>query len=195
MPPTHPRREQLDGGVPPRPALRGRPTPPAAGGLPVRLGERGGPELQLSRNRAIVGAQYTLPWAGTRLRLRLRRPLPELPALQLDLPHQLPDQEGALGRGANSRRAHRAACCPAGFTLAAEYQGIIARSTLPIFSYNRSVFSLIPVLAVLTARTAARTGAFSRYWIFWMSTSRSRSSVVRTSEAHPIARHELRRGR
>ena len=30
-----------------------------------------------------------------------------------------------------------------GFTLAAEYQGIIAKSSLPIFSYTRSVFSLI----------------------------------------------------
>ena len=93
-------------------------------------------------NRAIVGAQYTLPWAGTRLRYDFDVHFRNYQHFSSIFPVNSPTKK----ERSDVEQTHVVRIeqpLPAGFTLAAEYQGIIARSTLPIFSYNRSVFSLI----------------------------------------------------
>jgi tetratricopeptide (TPR) repeat protein len=93
-------------------------------------------------HRAILGAQYTLPWAGTRLRYDFDVHFRNYQHFNSIFPTNSPTKNVR----SDVEQTHVVRIeqpLPAGFTLAAEYQGIIARSNLPIFSYNRSVFSLI----------------------------------------------------
>lgn len=93
-------------------------------------------------HRALVGAQYTLPWAGTRLRYDFDVHFRNYQHVNSIFPSNSPNKK----ERSDVEQTHVVRIeqpLPAGFTLAAEYQGIIARSNLHIFSYNRSVFSLI----------------------------------------------------
>lgn len=93
-------------------------------------------------HRAIVGGQYTLPWWGTRLRYDFDVHFRDYQHFSAIFPTNSPTKK----ERADVEQTHVVRIeqpLPAGFTLAAEYQGIIAKSNLPIFSYNRSVLSLI----------------------------------------------------
>ena len=94
-------------------------------------------------HRAILGAQYTLPWAAaTRLRYDFDVHFRNYQHFNSIFPTNSPTKK----ERSDVEQTHVVRIeqpLPAGFTLAAEYQGIVARSNLPIFSYNRSVFSLI----------------------------------------------------
>jgi tetratricopeptide (TPR) repeat protein len=93
-------------------------------------------------HRAIVGGQYTLPWWGTRLRYDFDVHFRNYQHFSAIFPANSPTKK----ERSDVEQTHVVRIeqpLPAGFTLAAEYQGIIAKSSLPIFSYNRSVFSLI----------------------------------------------------
>jgi len=104
-------------------------------------------------HRALAGAQYTLPWGDTRLRY------------DFDLHHRnyrhahalLPVVAPATRERVDTEMTHvvrveqplpwKGLCLPdAGdrpcLTLSAEYQAIISRSNLPVFSFNRNVYSL-----------------------------------------------------
>ena len=104
-------------------------------------------------HRALAGAQYTLPWGDTRLRY------------DFDLHHRnyrhahtvLPVVAPATRERVDTEVTHvarvekplpwKGLCLPdAGdrpcLTLSAEYQAIISRSNLPVFSFNRNVYSL-----------------------------------------------------
>jgi tetratricopeptide (TPR) repeat protein len=93
-------------------------------------------------NRAIAGAQYTLPWWGTRLRYDFDVHFRSYQHFSAIFPTNSPTKKVR----SDVEQTHVVRIeqpLPAGFTLAAEYQGIIAKSNLPIFSYDRNVFSLI----------------------------------------------------
>lgn len=93
-------------------------------------------------NRAIAGAQYTLPWWGTRFRYDFDVHFRNYQHFSAIFPTNSPTKK-ARSDVEQTHIVRIEQPMPAGFTLAAEYQGIIAKSNLPIFSYDRSVFSLI----------------------------------------------------
>lgn len=107
-------------------------------------------------NRYLVGGQYTLPWGGTRLKydfdlhqrhyqhantlLPVRNPgTREREDLEQNHIFRI-EQVLTQNLGPASIGCTPNAPCP--LTLAAEYQRTVAESNLPVFSYNRNVWSL-----------------------------------------------------
>jgi tetratricopeptide (TPR) repeat protein len=107
-------------------------------------------------NRFLAGGQYTLPWGSTRLKydfdLHQRHYLHAntlLPVLNpgtreredLEQNHVVRvEQVLAANIGPSSIGCAPTAPCP--LTLAAEYQRTVADSNLPVYAYNRNVWSL-----------------------------------------------------
>lgn len=107
-------------------------------------------------NRVLTGGQYTLPWGSTRLKydfdLHQRGYLHAntiLPAINpntrerqdLEQNHIFRiEQVLATNLGPASIGCSSSAPCP--LTLAAEYQRTVADSNLPVYAYNRNVWSL-----------------------------------------------------
>ncbi len=92
-------------------------------------------------HRYLAGGQYTLPWGDTRLiydmdlHLRnYRQPHTLLPIVAPGTRERRDDELTHTFR-VEQPLPHR-------LTLALEYQAIIARSNLPVFSFNRNVYSL-----------------------------------------------------
>jgi tetratricopeptide (TPR) repeat protein len=92
-------------------------------------------------HRLLVGGQYTLPWGETRLRYDY-----DVHFRNYDGPHTiLPEAAPRTRERADTEQTHTFRIeqpLPWGLTLSAEWLASIARSTLPIFSYNRNVYSL-----------------------------------------------------
>ncbi|MBI2525161.1 MAG: tetratricopeptide repeat protein [Candidatus Rokubacteria bacterium] len=114
----------------------------------VRLGyqfdveDADGRNFKYQGHRLLAGAQYTLPWGRTRLRYDVDVHYRNYAHAHSILPRVNP----ATRERVDTEQAHVARVeqpLPAGFTLAVEYQGIVSRSNLPLFSFNRNIFSLI----------------------------------------------------
>ncbi len=93
-------------------------------------------------HRFLAGAQYTLPWGGTRLKYDLDFHLVNYRHANTILPVTAP--------GTRKRRDHELTHVfrveqplPYSLTLAAEYQAITTHSNIPVFSFGRDVYSLI----------------------------------------------------
>ena len=101
-----------------------------------------GNNFDYTGNRVILGGQYTLPWWGTRLRYDYDVHFRNYDGVNTILPFN-----AAIKRERSDiEQTHVVRIeqpLPASFTLAFEFQGIVARSSLPVFSYNRNIFSLI----------------------------------------------------
>lgn len=92
-------------------------------------------------HRYLVGGQYTLPWGGMRLKYDFdvhvrgyRHAHTLLPAVNPESRERTDVEQTHVFRAEQP--------LPLGLTLAAEYQGIVARSNLPLFSFNRNVFAV-----------------------------------------------------
>jgi len=92
-------------------------------------------------HRYLAGAQYTLPWGGTRLKYDMDLHLRGYRHANTLLP--------LMGPGTKERRddelTHVVSVeqpLSGSLTLSAQYQATIARSNLPVFSFNRNVYSL-----------------------------------------------------
>lgn len=101
-----------------------------------------GRNFQYFGNRYLAAAQYTLPWGDTRLvydmdlHLRnYRHPNTLLPIVNPETKKRVDSELTHVFR-VEKPLPHR-------LTLSAEYQAIIARSNLPVFSFNRNVYTLI----------------------------------------------------
>jgi len=114
----------------------------------LRLGYQLDEDVAEGRNfdyvghRVLAGGQYTLPWGGTRLRYDYDVHFRNYRHRHTVLPEVAPNTR----ERADTEQTHVARVeqpLPLRLTLAFEYQGIIARSNLPLFSYNRNIFSLI----------------------------------------------------
>lgn len=93
-------------------------------------------------NRILVGGQYTLPWWGTRLKYDYDVHFRNYSGFNSIFPVDSPTKKSR----SDTEQTHVVRIeqpLPAGFTLSFEYQGIVARSSLPVFSYNRSIFSML----------------------------------------------------
>jgi hypothetical protein len=93
-------------------------------------------------SRILVGAQYTLPWWGTRLKYDYDVHFRNYSHFNSIFPVDSPTKR----ERADTEQTHVVRIeqpLPASFTLAFEFQGIVARSNLPVFSYKRSILSLI----------------------------------------------------
>ena len=113
----------------------------------VRLGwqfdveDADGRNFKYHGHRWLTGAQYTLPWGGTRLKWDYDVHFRSYRHAHTVLP--------AINPGTRERRDTEQTHVvrieqplPLDLTLAAEYQASIARSNLPVFSFNRNVVSL-----------------------------------------------------
>ncbi|HET8579034.1 MAG TPA: tetratricopeptide repeat protein [Methylomirabilota bacterium] len=115
-------------------------------------------------HRFLVGGQYTLPWETTRVRYdfdlhqrhytHANAILPADVAVPFDRKRGTVEREDieqnhvvrveqTLMRNAGPASIGCAPTTPCPLTLAFEYQRTVARSNLPVFSYDRNVFSLI----------------------------------------------------
>ncbi len=108
-------------------------------------------------HRYIVGGQYTLPWETTRLRydfdLHQRHYIHANAILPARNPGTVEREdleqnhvvrvEQTLFRNIGPASIGCAPRAPCPLTLAFEYQRTVARSNLPVFSYDRNVFTLI----------------------------------------------------
>jgi tetratricopeptide (TPR) repeat protein len=104
-------------------------------------------------HRLLAGAQYTLPWGDTRLKYDLdvhhrnyRHAHTLLPVVAPGTRERVDHEVTHLVR-LEQPLPWRGLCLPdAGdrpcLTLSADYQAIISRSNLPVFSFNRNVYSL-----------------------------------------------------
>ena len=91
--------------------------------------------------RVLAGVQYTLPWGATRLKYDVDLHQRNYSHAHTLLPARAPGtRERVDTELTHTVRAEQP--LPWGLTLAAEYQAIVARSNLPIFSFNRNVYSL-----------------------------------------------------
>jgi tetratricopeptide (TPR) repeat protein len=93
-------------------------------------------------HRVLAGAQYTLPWADTRLSYDVDVHFRDYAHAHSLLPRVNPRSR----ERADTEQTHVARVeqpLPWNLTLTAEYQGIVGRSNLPLFSFNRNIFSLI----------------------------------------------------
>jgi tetratricopeptide (TPR) repeat protein len=92
-------------------------------------------------HRLLAGAQYTLPWGETRLKydldLHWRNYRHAHAFLPVDAPGTRERRDAELTHVVRVEKP-----LPYDLTLAAEYQTIISRSNLPVFSFNRTVYSL-----------------------------------------------------
>ncbi|MGH7383709.1 MAG: tetratricopeptide repeat protein [Candidatus Rokuibacteriota bacterium] len=107
-------------------------------------------------NRYLAGGQYTLPWGSTRLRYdfdlherHYRHANTLLPAVNPATreredfeQNHIVRVEQVLARNLGPASIGCAPTAPCPLTLAAEFQHTVADSNLPIFSYNRNVWSL-----------------------------------------------------
>ncbi len=92
-------------------------------------------------HRYLAGAQYTLPWKATRLiydmDLHVRHYTETNAVLPVLAPGTRQRKDDELTHVFRTEQP-----LPRNLTLSAEYQAIIARSNLAVFSFNRNVFSL-----------------------------------------------------
>ena len=101
-----------------------------------------GRNFKYQGHRFLAGGQYTLPWAGIRLKY-------DFDVHQRDYAHAhtlLPRVNPGTRERVDTEQTHVARVeqpLPWNLTLSAEYQGIVSRSNLPLFSFNRNIFSLI----------------------------------------------------
>lgn len=92
-------------------------------------------------HRWLVGGQYTLPWYGMRLRYDYDVHFRSYRHAHTILPERAPGtRERTDTEQTHVLRVEQP--LPWSLTLAAEYQASIARSNLPVFSFNRNVYSL-----------------------------------------------------
>ncbi len=100
-----------------------------------------GRNFEYAGHRYLAGGQYTLPWGSTRLvydmDLHLRSYRHAHSLLPIVAPNTRERTDSELTHVVRIEQP-----LPRNFTLAAEYQAIIARSNLPVFSFNRNVFTL-----------------------------------------------------
>jgi hypothetical protein len=111
-------------------------------GYQYDLEDTRGRDFEYNGNRLLVGGQYTLPWWGTRLKYDYDVHFRNYRHVNSIFPVTSPTKRERH----DTEQTHVVRIeqpLPAGFTLTFEFQGIVARSTLPVFSYNRSVMSLI----------------------------------------------------
>ncbi|HET7876844.1 MAG TPA: tetratricopeptide repeat protein [Methylomirabilota bacterium] len=111
-------------------------------GYQFDLEDASGRNWKYHGHRILAGAQYTLPWGDTRLRYDYDVHFRNYRHAHTILPITAP---GTRER-ADIEQVHVARIeqpLPWSLTLSLEYQGIASRSNLPLFSYNRSVYSLI----------------------------------------------------
>ena len=93
-------------------------------------------------HRMLVGGQFTLPWWGMRLKYDYDVHIRNYTERHVFLPERAP---GTRQR-ADIEQTHVVRIeqpLPLSLTLAAEYQGSVARSNIPLYGFNRNVFSLI----------------------------------------------------
>lgn len=108
-------------------------------------------------HRFLVGGQYTLPWETTRLRYDFDLHQRHYTHANAILPARNPGTveredieqnhvvrvEQTLARSIGPASIGCAPTAPCPLALAFEYQRTVARSNLPVFSYDRNVFALI----------------------------------------------------
>lgn len=101
-----------------------------------------GRNVEYVGSRLLAGAQYTLPWGGTRLRydydVHFRN--------YLHAHTLLPSNNPGTRERADTEQTHVFKVeqpLPHSLTLSAEYQRTVSRSNLPIFSFTRNFFALI----------------------------------------------------
>lgn len=93
-------------------------------------------------HRALAGAQYTLPWGETRLKYDFDVHHRNYRHAHSELPERAPNRvERADTEQTHVMRIEKP--LPYSLTLSAEYQASISRSSVPVFSFNRNVYSLI----------------------------------------------------
>lgn len=101
-----------------------------------------GRNFQYQGHRYLAGAQVTLPWGDTRLKydmdLHLRSYLHANTILPLSAPATRERRDSELTHVVRVEQP-----LPGSLTLSAEYQAVISRSNLAVFSFNRNVYSLI----------------------------------------------------
>ncbi len=114
----------------------------------IRLGfqfdseDTDGRDFRYFGNRYLAGAQYTLPWGETRLVYDMDLHLRNYPHRNAILPVEAPETKKRVDSElTHVFRAEQP--LPRNLTLSLEYQAIIARSNLPVFSFNRNVYTLI----------------------------------------------------
>jgi tetratricopeptide (TPR) repeat protein len=93
-------------------------------------------------HRYLTGAQYTLPWWN----LRLKYDYDVHFKSYLNRNSTLPERNPWTTKRRDTEQTHSIKAelpLPLGLTVTGEYQGSVARSNLPAFSFNRNVVSLI----------------------------------------------------
>lgn len=110
-------------------------------GYQVDVDKTRGPNFEYLGNRLLAGFQYTLPWAGLRLRYDFDLHLRDYRHLNTLLPLQAPNTVARYDREQN-HIVGLSVPLPRDFTLLLEYQATIARSNLDVFTFDRNFFSL-----------------------------------------------------
>lgn len=111
-------------------------------GYQLDVEDADGRNFKYHGHRLLAAGQYTLPWGGTRLRYDYDVHFRDYAHAHSVLPAVTPRSR----ERADTEQTHVARVeqpLPWSLTLAAEYQGIVSRSNLPVFSFNRNIFSLI----------------------------------------------------
>lgn len=110
-------------------------------GYQLDVEEARGSNFDYIGHRILAGAQYTLPWGEVRLRYDYDVHFRNYTHKHSLLPAVAPGtRERADTEQTHVVRVEKP--LPYNLALSAEYQGIVSRSNLPVFSFNRNVFSL-----------------------------------------------------
>ncbi|HEU5321718.1 MAG TPA: hypothetical protein VFX28_12995, partial [Methylomirabilota bacterium] len=111
------------------------------GGWQVDVEDAEGRNFSYLGHRFLVGGQYTLPWGGTRLRYDGDLHLRDYRHAHTLLPESRPRSRERHDREL-THVVRIEQPLPWSLTLIAEYQAIIARSNLPLYSFTRNLYTL-----------------------------------------------------